>query len=109
MSVQFGKCNFDGRPVSPEDLDQVRPVLAPYGPDGEGYLCDEQSGDSLSCVLHNEGIPHGRAASRLPSGAVITWEGGSIIAKTSLSHLPGELSPEAHRFGNCGRRLRKLA
>ena len=44
MSVQFGKWNFDGKPVDPRDLDEVRPVLAPYGPDGEGYICKDNIG-----------------------------------------------------------------
>ena len=44
MSVQFGKCNFDGRPVDPQELEEVRPMLAPYGPDGEGYICEGNFG-----------------------------------------------------------------
>ena len=36
MSVQFGKVNFDGEAIDPEVLEQVRPLIAPYGPDDEG-------------------------------------------------------------------------
>ncbi len=75
MSVHFGKCNFDGQPVDPHDLDEVRPVLAPYGPDLEGHICKDNYG-ILNRAFHttkesrNERQPH---ASR--SGAVITWDG----------------------------------
>ena len=44
MSVQFGKCNFDGKPVDPHELEEVRPMLAPYGPDGEGLICKDNFG-----------------------------------------------------------------
>lgn len=75
MSMQFGKCNFDGKPVDPKDLEQVRPVLTPYGPDGEGYICKDNFG-----IVHR--ALHTTKESRLehqpyvsPSGAVITWDG----------------------------------
>lgn len=75
MSAQFGKCNFDGKPVNPEDLAEVRPVLAPYGPDGEGFICKENFA-ILYRAFHTttessrEIQPH-----ICPSGAVITWDG----------------------------------
>src|SRR5260370_944354 len=38
MSVQFGRWNFDGKPVDREYLEKVKPLLAPYGPDdAESY------------------------------------------------------------------------
>jgi len=36
MSVQFGRWNLDGKPVSQGYLDKVKPVIAPYGPDDSG-------------------------------------------------------------------------
>jgi asparagine synthase (glutamine-hydrolysing) len=75
MSIQFGKCNFDGRPVASQDLDEVRPVLAPYGPDGEGFICKDNFA-ILYRAFHTtkesrrEVQPHVS-----PSGAVITWDG----------------------------------
>lgn len=75
MSVQFGICNFDGRPMDPEDLAKVRPVLAQCGPDGEGYICK----DNLAVLYRafhttnesrREVQPHVTA-----SGAVLTWDG----------------------------------
>lgn len=75
MSVQFGKCNFDGGPVDPKDFDDVRPVLAPYGPDGEGYVCKENFG-ILWRAFHTtkesrtEVLPHVGNF-----GTAITWDG----------------------------------
>ena len=75
MSVQFGKINFDGKPVHPEDLAEVRPVLAPFGPDREGYFCEGNLG-ILYRAFHTtkesrrEIQPHVSA-----SGTVLTWEG----------------------------------
>jgi asparagine synthase (glutamine-hydrolysing) len=98
MSVQFGRCNFDGKPITPVDLEEVRPVLAPYGPDGEGYICQDHIG-VLYRAFHttkesrNEVQPYTST-----SGAVITWDGrldnreeligllnqGSLVTSTDL-------------------------
>jgi asparagine synthase (glutamine-hydrolysing) len=75
MSAQYGKCNFDGKPVDPEDVNEVRPVLAPYGPDGEGFICK----DNIALLYRafqttkesrREVQPH-----IAPSGAVLMWDG----------------------------------
>jgi asparagine synthase (glutamine-hydrolysing) len=93
MSVQFGKCNFDDRPVDPHDLDEVRPVLAQYGPDGEGYICKDSLG-ILYRALHTtkesrrETQPH---VSK--SGAVISWDGRLDNREDLIERLVGELSP----------------
>lgn len=93
MSVQFGKCNFDGKPVDPKDLDQVRPALAPYGPDSEGYLCKDNIG-VLYRAFHttkearNEAQPHVST-----SGAIITWDGRLDNREELIERLTGKLSP----------------
>jgi asparagine synthase (glutamine-hydrolysing) len=75
MSVQFGKCNFDGRPVDRKDFDQVRPVLAPYGPDGEGYVCRDNLGILYRAFHTTKESRKEVQPYRSPSGAVITWDG----------------------------------
>jgi asparagine synthase (glutamine-hydrolysing) len=75
MSVQFGRWNFDGKPVGRDYLDKVKPVIAPYGPDdGSSYV---NTGISiLNRAFHTtkesrrESQPHITA-----SGTVITWDG----------------------------------
>ena len=105
MSVQFGKCNFDGKPVDPEDLAEVRPVLAPYGSDGEGYICKDNFA-VLYRAFHTtkesrrEVQPH-----VCPSGAVITWDGrldnredliGLLARETSASSTDLEIVAAAY-------------
>lgn len=75
MSVQFGRWNFDGRPVDPEYIDKVDALLAPFGPDGRSphyalgttilYHAFHTTKES-----RREKQPHISA-----SGAVITWDG----------------------------------
>lgn len=93
MSVQFGKCNFDGRPIDPQEVQQVRPLLAPCGPDGEG-------GFSSGHVAIVFGAFHTTAEARREqqpyqdsSGAVITWDG----RLDNRPELIGALSKEALR------------
>lgn len=86
MSIQFGKYNFDGKPVDPKDVDEVRLVLAPYGPDGEGYICK----DNLALLYR---AFHTTKESRCeiqphisPSGSVLTWD-GRLDNREELSEL----------------------
>lgn len=95
MSVQFGKCNFDGKPVDPRDLDEARPVLAAYGPDGEGYICKNNFG-ILYRAFHTT-----REAKRETqpyvsnSGALITWDGRLDNRNDLIERLGGFLSSES--------------
>lgn len=92
MSVQFGKCNLDGEPINPADLDQVRPVLAPYGPDGEGMICRDNVG-ILYRAFHTtkesrrEIQPH---ACRF--GPVVTWDGRLDNRQELVKLLQGQIS-----------------
>jgi asparagine synthase (glutamine-hydrolysing) len=93
MSIQFGKCNLDGKPVDPKDLDQVRPMLAAYGPDGEGCICRDNFG-ILYRAFHttkesrNEVQPCVSA-----SGAVITWDGRLDNREDIIGQLHGDIAP----------------
>jgi len=75
MSVQFGRWNFDGKPVEWDYLEKVKPVIAPYGPDDSGSYA-KTSISILYCAFHitresrRETQPH-----VTESGAVITWDG----------------------------------
>ena len=75
MSVQFGRWNFDGRPVDRDYLDKAKASIAPYGPDDAGSY----SKNNISLLYHafhttkesrRETQPH-----ITESGAVITWDG----------------------------------
>ncbi len=75
MSVQFGRWNFDGKPVDREYLEKVKPSIAPHGPDDAGSY----SKNNISILYHafhttresrRETQPHVTA-----SGAILTWDG----------------------------------
>jgi len=92
MSAQFGRCNFDGKPVNIHELDRVRAVLAPYGPDAEGSFCKDNAG-----VIYR--AFHTTKESRLevqphvaPSGAVVTWDGRLDNREEIIGQLRGGLS-----------------
>jgi asparagine synthase (glutamine-hydrolysing) len=92
MSVQFGKCNLDGRRVDPMDLDKVRPVLTPYGPDAEGYHCKNNLG-----ILYRAFRTTRESCSEVQphvcsSGAVLTWDGRLDNREDLISQLRGNLS-----------------
>jgi asparagine synthase (glutamine-hydrolysing) len=75
MSVQFGRWNFDGKPVDRDYLEKAKASIAPYGPDDAGSY----SKNNISILYHafhttkesrRETQPH-----ISESGAVITWDG----------------------------------
>lgn len=95
MSAQFGKCNFDGKTVDPKDLEQVRPVLAPYGPDSEGYLCKDNFGLIYRAFHTTEESRHELQPQVLPSGVVITWDGRLDNREDLIRRLDGDISTES--------------
>ena len=92
MSVQFGKCNFDGKPVTHEDLERVRSELAPYGPDGEGYLCNANLG-ILYRAFHTTKESYSEVQPRVAdSGVVIAWDGRLDNREELSCRLGGQVS-----------------
>jgi asparagine synthase (glutamine-hydrolysing) len=92
MSVQFGMCNFDGRSVHSEDLDRLRPVLAPYGPDREGRFCKDNLG-----ILYRSFFTTTESRREVQpyvsrSWTVVTWDGRLDNRQELIGQLEGELS-----------------
>jgi asparagine synthase (glutamine-hydrolysing) len=75
VSVQFGRWNFDGKPVDRDYLEKARTSIAPYGPDDAGSY-SKGNISILYRAFHTtkesrrETQPHVTA-----SGVVITWDG----------------------------------
>jgi asparagine synthase (glutamine-hydrolysing) len=75
MSVQFGRWNFDGRPVNRDHIETAERLLAPYGPDDQGAYA------ATGIHILYRGLSTAKEASResqpfpLKSGAVLTWDG----------------------------------
>jgi asparagine synthase (glutamine-hydrolysing) len=95
MSVQFGKCNFDGKNVGIHEFDEVRDLLAPFGPDGQGQFCKDNFGVHYR-ALHTtkessgENQPHVSRA-----GLVITWDGRLDNRRELIEKFGGEISPDS--------------
>ncbi len=95
MSVQFGRWNWDGKPVDQTYLAMVKPVIAPYGPDGEGaYAISNLS--ILYRAFHTtkesrrETQPH-----VTESGVVITWDGRLDNRAELIRHMRETLTISA--------------
>src|SRR5208282_2687354 len=75
MSVQFGRWNFDGRPLASDYIDRVNATLAPYGPDSdESY--EEEGVKILYHAFHTTEESHREKQPDISaSGNVITWDG----------------------------------
>ena len=75
MSIQFGRWNFDGKPVDRDYLEKVKPLLTEYGPDDMGCYT---KGDIaiLHCAFHTtsesplETQPHVTS-----SNSILAWDG----------------------------------
>ena len=95
MSVQFGECNFDDKVVDPRDLEEIRPALAPYAPDGEGYICKDNVGIvyrafDTTTESHHETQPHVSM-----SGFVLTWDGRLDNREELISEMASKVSRES--------------
>lgn len=75
MSVQFGKCNFDGKPVERQELDRVRPLLTPYAPDAEGVFLKDNVGIIYRAFHATMESRREKQPEIATSGVVITWDG----------------------------------
>jgi asparagine synthase (glutamine-hydrolysing) len=95
MSVQFGKCNLDGKPVSCQEFEQVSAMLAGSLHDAENFFCS----DNLGIIYHGF---HTVKESGLvvqpyvsPSGNVVTWDGRLDNRETLIRELSGTLSKDS--------------
>src|SRR5579859_1277306 len=95
MSVQFGRWNWDGKPVDQTYLAKVKSVIAPYSPDDEGtYTISNLS--ILYRAFHTtkesrcETQPHVTG-----SGVVITWDGRLDNRAELIRHLRDVLTISA--------------
>jgi asparagine synthase (glutamine-hydrolysing) len=75
MSVQFGRWNWDGKPVDQTYLAKVKPILGPFGPDDEGaYATTNLS--ILYRAFHTTKESRRETQPHISqSGVVITWDG----------------------------------
>jgi asparagine synthase (glutamine-hydrolysing) len=90
MSLQFGRWNFDGKPVEQDYLGKIQPLLLAYGPDDRASYSNASMG-MLYFAFHTtresrrEKQPHAMA-----SGAIITWD-GRLDNRVDLSRQLGDV------------------
>jgi asparagine synthase (glutamine-hydrolysing) len=75
MSVQFGRWNWDGKPVDQTYLAMVKPVIAPYGPDGEGAYAISNLSILYRAFYTTKESRRETQPFVSESGVVITWDG----------------------------------
>jgi asparagine synthase (glutamine-hydrolysing) len=93
VSVQFGRWNFDGKPISSEYMERVSTLLRPYAPDG--ITVHEK--ENVRLVL---GAFHTTKESRSESqpylscsGAVLTWDGRLDNRSELIGYLHDVVNP----------------
>src|SRR5215813_7666059 len=75
MRVQFGRWNFDGRPLDQDYLERARQLLVPYGPDDCGSY-SEQNISIIHCAFHTtRESRREKQPCSTQSDFVITWDG----------------------------------
>lgn len=94
MSVQYGRCNFDGRPVAAEDLDCARPLLSLYGPDKEGRFLKNNAAILYRAFHTTRESRREVQPYSLPSGPVITWDGILDNREELCQQLDREILPD---------------
>src|SRR5690349_20722793 len=75
MSVQFGRWNFDGRPLSPEYVEKVSKALAPYGPDSHDLYANNGVVILFKAFCTTKESWLEKQPHVLASGAVLAWDG----------------------------------
>lgn len=75
MSVQFGRWEFDGAPLDSKYFENVRMLLASYGPDGTGSYFKNNIGVLYHSFHTAKVIGQVTQPHILSSGAVLTWDG----------------------------------
>ena len=94
MSVQFGKWNFTGEPLAPQDLSNIEPLLRGYGPDGMN-LYSHLGVSILYCAFHSTSESRVETQPQATkSSAVVTWDGRLDNRAELIALLREELSIE---------------
>ncbi|HEY2468239.1 MAG TPA: asparagine synthase-related protein [Terracidiphilus sp.] len=95
MSVQFGRWNLDGKPVDRECLENIKPILARYGPDSSSSHA-EANVSILYCAFHSTRESRHETQPHITNtGAVLTWDGRLDNRAELTSQFADRLSPDA--------------
>lgn len=95
MSALFGKCALDGAPINPQELEQARPSLVPYGPDGETVVSRGSVAILFRSFHTTKESGRETPAQVLASDAILAWDGRLDNREELIGWLRGEVSLEA--------------
>src|SRR5262245_8162846 len=94
MSAQFGKCSFDGTPLT-DDIERARPLVAPYGPDGEGSFQRDTLAILYRAFWTTKESRHEAQPHVCPSGTIITFDGRLDNVDYLVHQLKSAVSSES--------------
>ncbi len=90
MSVQFGRWNFNGKPVDRDYLEKVKPVIATYGPDDGGSFAKTNVSILYRAFHTTQESRREVQPYVMASGAVLTWD-GRLDNRTELIRRLGDV------------------
>lgn len=95
MSAIFGRWNFSGEPIAPDDLEAAGPMIAPYGPDGGGSF----TGPGIHIIHRAFHTTNESRREEQPvtsaAGITICWDGRLDNRKELIGRLGYEATDEA--------------
>jgi asparagine synthase (glutamine-hydrolysing) len=86
MSVQFGRWNFDGKPVEPELIRRAAALTAKYGPGGETICGDVPIAMFFQPFQLTEDSPDEKQPLTNEAGVMLTWD-GRLDNRDEVIHL----------------------
>jgi asparagine synthase (glutamine-hydrolysing) len=92
VSVQFGKCNFDSRPIDRGWLEKVAVMLDPFGPDGKSTYIKDGFGILYFPFHTTKESRHEIQPLVFESGEVLSWDGRLDNREELISLLRGRVS-----------------
>jgi asparagine synthase (glutamine-hydrolysing) len=75
MSVFFGKWNFDGKAVDPEDIGRARRILEPHAPDGLTTFVNGAFAMAHGALHRTEQSHRDQQPFTSPAGTFLMWDG----------------------------------
>ena len=92
MSIQFGRWNYDGGPVTPDFMERVSALVAPYGPDDAGSYVANGVAILYRAFHTNKESRAELQPQLLPHGVILVWDGRLDNRKELIQAIGGNLT-----------------
>lgn len=87
MSAIFGILNFDGKPVTKQDLEKMKAPIQYWGPDGEGLWCEGSVGLGHLLLYNTPESVHEKLPMVSPCGNFVLTAAARIDNRKELSDI----------------------